>query len=328
MAAIYNYFFPKAPCSFEEIPDLTSKVAIVTGASSGLGLVSTVEMAKKGAHVIMAVRSVKKAEEVLEEARKKNSNFRINVSIMEVDLSSFASVRKFAEAFTKLKLPLHILMNNAGVMAIDKFTPSTDGIEMQLHANHFGHFYLTLLLLPILEETSKRSDASVRVVNLSSFGHNFAKSMGVDFEGYNDPDKYSPFPAYGQSKLSNILFTKELQKRLEAKGYGNIRCNAVHPGFVSTNLATQSTHSTQYMPAWLVGIVKHLWVSAEFGTLSQLYAATSPEIDSKKIVAQYFVPTCVIATPSALATNVELAKNLWDWSEKIIQEKGFSLTPP
>ncbi|KAJ3104093.1 hypothetical protein HDU97_009542 [Phlyctochytrium planicorne] len=326
MAAIYNYFFPKAPFSFEEIPDLTSKVVIVTGASSGLGLVSTVEMAKKGAHVIMAVRSVKKAEEVLEEAKKKNPQDKLNVTIMEVDLSSLASVRNFAEAFTKLKLPLHILMNNAGVMAIDKFTLSTDGIEMQLHANHLGHFYLTTLLLPILEETSKKSDASVRVVNLSSFGHNFAKAMGVDFEGYNDPEKYSPWPAYGQSKLCNILFTKELQKRLEAKGYGNIRCNAVHPGGVSTNLASQSTHSTQYMPSWVVGLMPYFLATPEYGALSQLYAATSPEIDSKKVTAEYFVPTCVIGTTTALGTNAELAKDLWEWSERVIKEKGFSLT--
>ncbi|KAJ3104094.1 hypothetical protein HDU97_009543 [Phlyctochytrium planicorne] len=326
MAAIYNYLFPKQAFSFEEIPDLTSKVVIVTGASSGLGLISSVEMAKKGAHVIMAVRSVKKAEEVVEEAKKKHPNAKLNISIMEVELSSFASVRKFAEAFTKLKLPLHILMNNAGVMAIDKFTPSKDGIEMQLHANHLGHFYLTTLLLPILEETSKKSDTSVRIVNLSSIGHTFAKSMGVDFEGYNDPEKYSAWPAYGQSKLCNILFTKELQKRLEAKGYGNIRCNSVHPGGVNTNLASQGTHSTAFMPSWVVGIMSYLMVSPEFGALSQLYAATSPEIDNKKITGVYFVPTCVIGTPSAHATNPELATKLWDFSEKVVKEKGFSLT--
>ncbi|KAJ3114593.1 hypothetical protein HDU96_001895 [Phlyctochytrium bullatum] len=316
---------PTDKFSAAQIPDLHGKVAIVTGASSGLGLAATVELAKNGAHVIMACRSVKKANEVADKMRADNPGKDLNLKIMELDLASLQSVRNFAVEFTKLKLPLHILMNNAGVMAISDFTLSADGIEMQMAANHFGHFYLTKLLLPIIEKTSlTASDASVRIVNLSSIGHTLAKPIGIDFENYNSKDAYSPWAGYGQAKLANILFTKELQRRFEERGLTNIRANAVHPGGVRSNLSTQS--NTKYIPPFVLSLLWYTMVPAEYGCLTQLYAATSPEIDTKNISAEYLVPTAIVGQPSDLATNKELAAKLWTWSEKIIQEKGFSLS--
>ncbi|KAI8854205.1 hypothetical protein BC829DRAFT_426844 [Chytridium lagenaria] len=304
----------KSNFSLDLIPDLNGKVVIVTGASSGLGLTSTIEMAKKGAHVILACRSIKKAQEVVDKANIDNPNHTLKLTIMECELSSLASVRKFAAEFKNTKLPIHILMNNAGVMAIKDFTLSTDGIEMQLAANHFGHFYLTTLLIPILEKTALTSESSVRIVNLSSIGHTLAKPIGIDFEGCNKAENYSAWAGYGQGKLANILFAKELQRRFNERGITNIKANAVHPGGVRTNLAVQS--QSQFIPPWVLNLI---W----FG---MLYAATSPEIDLNNISAEYLVPTANIGEPSDLAKDADLAKKLWDWSERVIMEKGFSLT--
>ncbi|KAJ3114595.1 hypothetical protein HDU96_001897 [Phlyctochytrium bullatum] len=318
-----DLLFRKDNFKADKIPDLTGRVAIVTGASSGLGLAASVEMAKHGAHVIMACRSIKKAEEVVDKIRADNPGKKLQLSIMELDLASLKSVRDFAAAFTKLKLPIHILMNNAGVMAISDFTLSTDGIEMQMAANHFGHYYLTRLLMPIIEKTSNTArDASVRIVNLTSIGHNFAKPVGIDFEGYNNKEEYSPWAGYGQSKLANILFTKELQRRFEERSLTNIRANAVHPGGVRTNLSIQS--DSKYIPPFVWSLLWFGMATPEYGSLTQLYAATSPEIDTQNISAEYLVPTAVIGKPSDLAIDKELAAKLWTWTEKIIQEKGFS----
>ncbi|KAJ3214643.1 hypothetical protein HDU67_001403 [Dinochytrium kinnereticum] len=310
--------------SVDRIPDLKGKVAIVTGASSGLGLISTLEMAKRGAHVILACRSVKKAQDAVDKLKADNPAVSLNLTVMELELSSLASVWKFATEFKKMRLPLHILMNNAGVMAIHKFTLSTDGIEMQLAANHFGHFYLTTLLSPIMEETSKSSETSCRIVNLSSLGHTLAKPMGIDFEGCNLEANYVPWAGYGQSKLANILLSKELHRRFAERGLGNIKANAVHPGGVRTNLAIQS--ESQYTPSWLINLIWYGMATPEFGSLTQLYAATSPEIDEKGIGGEYLVPTAIVGESSALANDADLAKKLWTWSEKVIEEKGFSLT--
>ncbi|KAJ3111775.1 hypothetical protein HDU96_005365 [Phlyctochytrium bullatum] len=329
MSIVFKSFkdsvFRKDNFKAEQIPDLTGKVAIVTGASSGLGLAATAEMAKHGAHVIMACRSVKKAEEVADKIRADNPGKKLKLSIMELDLASLQSVRDFAAEFTRQKLPIHILMNNAGVMAISDFTLSTDGIEMQMAANHFGHFYLTKLLMPIIEKTSNTArDASVRIVNLTSIGHTLAKPVGIDFEGYNKKEEYSPWAGYGQAKLANILFTKELQRRFDERGLTNIRANAVHPGGVRTNLSNQS--NSKYIPPFVWSLLWFSMETPEYGSLTQLYAATSPEIDSKNISAEYLVPTAVIGKPSDHAVDKELAAKLWTWSEKIIQEKGFSLS--
>ncbi|KAJ3289428.1 hypothetical protein HDU76_007535 [Blyttiomyces sp. JEL0837] len=270
--------------SLDAIPNLDGKVAIVTGSSSGLGLTSALAMAKKGCHVL-------------------------------------ASVKKFAKEFSDLKLPIHILMNNAGIMALPTFQLSKDGIELQLASNHLGHFYLTQLLLPIIKETARKDGSetnSIRIVNVSSFGHNFAPAQGIDFDGFNDATKYSPYVAYGQSKLANILFTDELQRRLAADSPTlPIKVNSIHPGGVNTNL----TSAAAYASTWMNFILSPV----EEGSLTQLYAATSPEIDSKGYKGEYFVPVALLGNKSVLAKDEGgvLGKKLWEWSEKVVAEKGF-----
>ncbi|KAI9193127.1 uncharacterized protein BJ171DRAFT_532510, partial [Polychytrium aggregatum] len=306
-------FFGKPKFSFDEIPPLNGKTVIITGANSGLGRVSALEIARKGAHVILACRSKERALPVVDEIKAVTSNQ--NVEFAELDLASLASVQKFSSEFLGRHLELDILINNAGIMAKTEFQLSVDGIEMQLASNHFGHFLLTLNLLPAFPK-----DRPARIVNLSSLAHQLTRKNGIDFDDYNNPQLYSPWQNYGQSKLANILFTKELQKRLEAAGIHNIYVNAVHPGAVDTNLA----HGAQYMPPIIVSAFKTLLaVKPEFGALTQVYVATSPEIEKENYRGQYFIPTAILATPSNYATDGELATKLWDFTVGLLSEKGF-----
>ncbi|KAJ3327928.1 hypothetical protein HDU76_010873 [Blyttiomyces sp. JEL0837] len=245
--------------SLDAIPNLDGKVAIVTGSSSGLGLISALAMAKKGCHVIMANRSRQKTEEVIAKLKLENPNDKLKFTFIELDLASLASVRQFAKEFSDLRLQIHILMNNAGIMAPPTFQLSNDGIELQLASNHLGHIYLTLLLLPIIKDTAKKDATeanSVRIVNVASFGHNLAPTPGIDFDGFNDATKYSPYVAYGQSKLANILFTDELQRRLNADSPTlHIKVNSIHPGGVNTKGAAAAAYASSWMTTFLMSPV-------------------------------------------------------------------------
>ncbi|KAJ3215976.1 hypothetical protein HDU67_010132 [Dinochytrium kinnereticum] len=265
----------------------------------------------------MAVRSVKKGEDVAAEIKQKLPNAKLEV--MEVDLSSLASVRRFATEFQAKNLPIHCLLNNAGIMAIPTFTESADGYEIQFASNHIGHFYLTTLLFPIIEKTA--ASGPVTVVNVSSMGHQFTTKGGIDFENLGNAASYNSFAFYGQSKLANILFTRELQKRIDAKiPNNNIYVSTLHPGVVNTDLAKKSV-----LPGFLVGMTSWMLTKADDGALTQLYCSFSPEIVEKKLRGQYFVPTAQLATPSAFALDDALAGKLWEWTEKAIAEKGFNV---
>ncbi|ONM53689.1 Short-chain dehydrogenase TIC 32 chloroplastic [Zea mays] len=186
--------------------------AIVTGASSGIGAETARTLALRGAHVIMAVRSLPAAQAVKDAVLAQAPGAKLDV--MELDLSSMASVRAFASQFIDRGLPLNILINNAGVMAIP-FALSKDGIEMQFATNHVGHFLLTHLLLDTMKRTSHESNLEGRIVNVSSEGHRLAYREGIRFDKINDESVYSSIGAYGQSKLANILHANELARRFE-----------------------------------------------------------------------------------------------------------------
>ncbi|KAJ3055563.1 hypothetical protein HK097_010084 [Rhizophlyctis rosea] len=208
------------------------------------------------------------------------------------------------------------LDGDLGIMAPPNFETSKDGIELQLASNHVGHFLITRELLPILEKNQPS-----RVVNLSSMGHNYTYKGGVAFESINDPKHYFSWQAYGQSKLSNILFARELQRYVDERGHNRVYVNAVHPGVVATNLFTHS----QFMNSVFNAILPKLATSPEDGALTQLYAATSPDIEAKPYKGQYFVPVGKLAKPSDYALDDQLAKKLWEWTENILIEKGFPL---
>ncbi|KAK7315075.1 hypothetical protein VNO77_33607 [Canavalia gladiata] len=189
--------------------DLT---AIVTGASSGIGAETTRVLAMRGVHVIMAVRNLIAAEDVKQAIFKEIPTAKVDA--MELDLSSMASVRKFASQFNASDLPLNILINNAGIYG-PPFTLSEDNIELQFATNHLGHFLLTNLLLDTMKKTARESKKQGRIVNVSSHGHRLAYRQGILFDKLNDQSSYRTIWAYGQSKLANILHANELARHLK-----------------------------------------------------------------------------------------------------------------
>ncbi|CAN6462465.1 unnamed protein product [Victoria cruziana] len=212
--------------------DRSGLVAIVTGASSGIGTETTRVLALRGVHVFMAVRNMGAGKNVKDAIIKDNPTAKIDV--MELDLTSKASVRKFASEYMSLNLPLNILINNAGIMATPHLL-SEDGIELQFATNHVGHFLLTDLLLEKMKTTAQKCNIEGRIVNVSSEAHRLTYKEGIRFGKINDKSGYGSWGAYGQSKLANILHAAELSRLLKEEG-ANITANSLHPGVIATKL--------------------------------------------------------------------------------------------
>ncbi|KAL6280406.1 hypothetical protein ACE6H2_017287 [Prunus campanulata] len=290
--------------------DETGLTAIVTGASSGLGLETTRVLALRGVHVIMAVRKTEAGREVRTAIRKEIPT--ANIDVMELDLSSMASVRKFASEYNSSGLPLNILINNAGVMATP-FMLSQDNIEMQFATNHLGHFLLTNLLLETMKKTTRESKKEGRIVNLSSEAHRFAYSEGIRFEKINDESGYNSIYAYGQSKLANILHANELTKRLKEEGVA-ITANSLHPGSIATNLLRH--HSYINVIASTLG--RLMLKNVQQGAATECYVALHPQV--KGVSGEYFMDSNK-ANPTSQAKDPELAKKLWDFSLSLTDPK-------
>ena len=246
----------------DEIPDQDGRLAIITGANSGLGYFTALELARSGAQVVMACRSAQKGDTAAAEIREDIGGTALSVS--ELDLGSLDSVRRFADEFAGKRVDL--LVNNAGVMMTPRRT-TADGFELQLGTNHLGHFALTGLLL----ETLGRSD-SARIVTLSSNEH---KGGRIDFDDLQQERDYSPRGSYQRSKLANAVFAIELDRRLRAAQSRVISVFA-HPGYSDTNL--QSTGPTGVAKAMLAISNRVLAQSADRGALPTLYAATAPGV--------------------------------------------------
>ena len=209
---------------------LDGKTVIITGANTGIGLETAVDLAKRNARVILACRSVERGEKAAVEVRKRSSND--NIVFRQLDLASLESVRKFAGKILEEEPRIDILINNAGVMALPERKLTNDGFEMQFGTNHLGHFLLTNLLLDRIKEAP-----SARIVNVSSRAY---LRGDLDFDNLNCERSYSPWVAYGTSKLANILFTRSLAKRLERT---SVTANALHPGMIMTELARHLSFS-------------------------------------------------------------------------------------
>ncbi|XP_050266955.1 short-chain dehydrogenase TIC 32, chloroplastic-like [Quercus robur] len=283
--------------------DGTGLTAIVTGASSGLGAETTRVLTLRGVHVIMAVRNTDAGKNVKEQILKENPNAKIDV--MELDLTSMGSVRKFASDYNASGLPLNLLINNAGVMATP-FKLSQDNIELQFATNHIGHFLLTNHLLETMKKTARDSNKEGRIVNLSSMAHQYAYREGIRFDKINDESGYNSINAYGQSKLANILHANELAKRLKEEGV-DITANSLHPGMIATNLLRY--HSIMNVLTQALG--KFMLKSVQQGAATQCYVALHPQV--KGISGEYFAD-CNKAKASALSQDAELARKLWDFS--------------
>ncbi|MFB4272015.1 oxidoreductase [Nonomuraea sp. GTA35] len=270
------------------MPDLTGRTAVVTGANSGIGLPTALELARHGAHVVVAARDPDKGAQAVRLILREAPDARVEFG--RLDLADLASVRRFAAGVSELDL----LVNNAGVALISR-QRTRDGFEMQLGTNHLGHFALTGLLLPLLA-----ARPGARVVTVSSDAHAAGR---IDFDDLGLERGYGRMSAYGRSKLANLLFALELQRRAERAGV-DLKSIAVHPGTTATNIVKLGP---------LQPLVRLLLKSAAAGAVPSLYAATSPDVRG----GEYVGPKAKLLRPSEKARSQELAARLWEVSMEL-----------
>jgi NAD(P)-dependent dehydrogenase (short-subunit alcohol dehydrogenase family) len=247
------------------VPDLTGKLAIVTGANSGLGFGLTGRLAAAGAEVVMAVRNLEKGEAARNLLLAANPAARLRLE--RIDLASLASVAAFGDARLSEGRPVDILINNAGVMMPPERETTDDGFELQFESNYLGHYALTGRLLPLL-----RAAEAPRVTSLSSFMAHFGRYDWDDLQSV----KYSPVRSYGLSKLAMLSFARELQARSDANGWG-LLSDAAHPGFTRTNLQTSGPRRGKTVRPARVYHRTPFWQLIDTGILPVLEAATSPD---------------------------------------------------
>jgi NAD(P)-dependent dehydrogenase (short-subunit alcohol dehydrogenase family) len=290
-----------------DLPSFDGRTVVITGANSGIGRGAATELARAGAHVVLAVRNTAKG-------RQAATSMPGATEVRELDLASLVSVHAFASAWDR---DIDVLINNAGVMALPE-TRTADGFEMQFGTNHLGHFALTNLLLPSVRE---------RVVNVASGAHRMGK---IDFDDLNwRTRKYSRWPAYGQSKLANLLFTLELKKRLAAIDSG-VRVTAAHPGWAATHLQGRTENPILDAP---VGVLNKLLAqSADQGAWPTLYAASADLPSGTYIgpdgIAEMRGHPAVVGR-SGRASNEADAARLWELSEQLTGVKwGLGVAAP
>ena len=295
------------PWTTSDIPDLTGKTAIITGANSGVGYETALELARRDATTIIACRSSSRGEAAMQ--RLRNAVPHARVDLMLLDLGDLSSISRFVEEIRSFRQELHILVNNAGIMATPYLTNSS-GFESQFGTNHLGHFALTAKLMPLLSAAP-----SARIVNVSSLAHRGEK---IDFENLQTGNRnYNRWRAYGRSKLANLLFTYELQRRLASAGIQHVESLAAHPGVSRTNIA-QGLGVIGKIAMPIAGL---FFQSAQMGALPILRAATDPEARG----GQYYGPDKpnerkgypVIVTSSSESHDAEVARRLWEQSEKL-----------
>jgi dehydrogenase/reductase SDR family protein 13 len=269
--------------------DLANKTFIVTGASTGIGKITAKELARAGAHVLLACRSESKTCAVIQDIQREVGN--ASLEYLHLDLADLASVRACAEAILARNVPIHVLINNAGQAGQRGLTK--DGFELTFATNHLGHYLFTRLLLDRIKQAG-----SARIVNVASASHYQAK--GLEWDALKQPTRtVTGMHEYAMSKLSNVLFTKELARRLEGTG---VTTYAVHPGVVATDVWRR-------VPAPLRWVIKKFMITPEQGAESSLRCATDPELASQ--TGRYYDTGGKEAEPNRLADDLELATTLW-----------------
>jgi NAD(P)-dependent dehydrogenase (short-subunit alcohol dehydrogenase family) len=292
----------------QQIPSQTGKTALVTGANSGIGYQAALELARYGAHVLLACRNAAKGQAALERLKREAPG--AAAELVEVDMASLASIRSFATAFAGRGIPLDLLINNAGVMALPKREVTVDGFERQFGTNHLGHFALTGLLLPQLLAAPEP-----RVV--TSLAHRKGR---IDFDNLQSERGYKPLGAYGESKLANILFAKELDRRARA-AHSRLISLAVHPGISMTNIMVNGP-GTKNLTAIVLRILAPIMIQPDdAGALPTLYAATSPDAKGGEYIGpdgfQEFKGSPVVVQPRPQALDEAVGKRLWTVSEEL-----------
>ncbi len=291
----------------EQIPDQHGRTAIVTGANSGLGLVTARELARHGASVVLACRNAEKGLQALHSIERAVPGAQLELAAL--DLSSLASTKAFAERFSSAHDGLDLLINNAGVMAPPR-RQTEDGFELQLGTNLLGHFALTARLIAIME-----GHRDARVVTLSSNAHKMGR---INFDDLQSEHGYSRWRAYGQSKLADLMFSLELDRRLRAAG-STVTSVAAHPGYAATNLQTAAAPAIDRLVMQLTNVV--MAQSADMGALPSLYAATFPELEGGSYVGPdglgEFRGHPHVVSPSRAARDEQVAARLWTFSEEL-----------
>lgn len=296
---------PGSSWTADDVPQLDGRVAVVTGANTGVGFETALVLARRGAHVVLACRSAERARAA---AARITERCGAAPDILELDLASLDSVRHAAGQLSERHPSIDLLVNNAGVMDVPYGT-TADGFELHLGINHFGHYAFTGLILPLLARAG-----GARIVNVSSVAH---ARGSIDFDDLGYARSYKPTPAYARSKLANLLFTFELDRRLAAAGHKTVGL-AAHPGLARTDL-----YRHESLPARVALLVLNpiLCQSAAMGALPTLRAATDPAA----VGGAYYGPggwkeykghpVPVEAAPAA--HDEEAARRLWDASEKL-----------
>ncbi|XP_072038811.1 retinol dehydrogenase 12-like [Amphiura filiformis] len=285
---------------------LDGKTVIITGSNTGIGKETARELAKRGAKVILACRNVSKAQAAADDIRRSTSNDK--VVVCQLDLSSLASIRNFAERVTNEEERLDVLVNNAGSSQTPR-TETIDGFEMIIGTNHFGHFLLTNLLLDLLKKSSPS-----RIVTVSSDAYLWA-NRGIRFDDIHLKQNFTGFFAYGQSKLANILFTNELSKRLKGTG---VTANVVHPGAILTELDRYAYNSMPLAFVTLPLLRFCMWFFGKTvvqGAQTSVYCAVEESIATTSGV--YF-KDCAPTKLKDFAQDEKAAKRLWDLSAQAV----------
>ncbi len=294
-----------------EMPSQAGRIILVTGANSGVGYTAALEFARHGAHVLLGCRNAEKGRLALEKLRSEAPGSDAEVAIL--DVASLRSTRAFAEAFLARNAALDVLVNNAGVMGIPERTLTEDGFERQFGTNHLGHFALTGLLLPALETSS-----SPRVVTVASLAHRNGK---MDWNNLQSERTYDPMGAYNNSKLANLLFAKELDRRLKKAGIPVLSV-AVHPGVAKTKVFENGPAGKGDLRTRLIALLVPLLAQTDaMGALPTEYAATAPGLQGGEYIGPdgfgEFKGYPRVVQPRPKALDEAAAARLWEVSEQL-----------
>jgi len=279
-------------CYSPVMDPMKGRICLITGATSGIGKAAAIELARRGATLVLSCRDSQKGESTIREIREKTG---VSADLLSADLSSLESVRQLARMFQAKYPALHVLINNAGLL-VRKRTLSADGLEMTFAVNHLAYFLLSHLLLDML-----KASGPARIVNVSSDAHFRA---ALDFDDLQSEKKYSPFGVYCKSKLCNVLFTYELAKRLQGT---SVTANTLHPGFVATGFFRDT-------PGFVKTYARFFALSPEKGAKTTVFLASSGEVNN--VSGKYF-KRCAEARSSALSYETFLAQRLWQVSKHL-----------
>lgn len=293
MQGIRNLF----RCAWSSTERLEGRTVVITGANTGIGKETAIDLAKRGARIIMACRDPERGQAAVKEVIEKSSSQ--DVVFMKLDLADSKSIREFAEAVNKGEPKLNILLNNAGVM-VCPYGKTADGFEMQIGVNHFGHFLLTYLLLDLIKKS-----APARIINVSSLAHTWGS---INLEDINSEKRYDKNAAYSQSKLANVLFTRSLAKRLEGTG---VTAYSLHPGVVQTDLWRHLNGPQQV----LMKIASPFTKNSVQGAQTSIYCAVEPSLENQ---SGGYYSDCAPTECSKTAKDDVLAEKLWELSCQLL----------